>query len=76
MVAFAPDGGGQREVLGGRDDRLFDSLDEAVDLVGAAIETDARPGLSRNRFGRDRFHDAIRDHVDRALERRVGGPHR
>ena len=76
MVAFAPDDGGQREVLAGRDDRLFDSLDEAVDLVEAAIETDARPVLRRDRFGRDRFRDAIRDRVDRALGDAGEGAHR
>ncbi|MFC7046743.1 glycosyltransferase [Halobacteriaceae archaeon GCM10025711] len=70
MVAFAPDGGGQRDVLDGRADRLFTSVEEAADLVAAAIEGDARPSLPPDRFGRDRFHDAVRAHVDRTIERR------
>ncbi|WP_049986072.1 glycosyltransferase family 4 protein [Halobellus rufus] len=68
MIAFAPDSGGQREILGGRDDRLFGSVDEAIGLLGAAIERDQPPETPSDRFGRSRFRAAIRDHVDRALD--------
>jgi glycosyltransferase involved in cell wall biosynthesis len=67
MVAFAPDAGGQREVLASRPDQLFDSTDDAVATVAAAIEDDARPTLARDRYASDRFHAAIRDHVADAL---------
>ncbi|WP_251328952.1 glycosyltransferase [Haloplanus pelagicus] len=63
MVAFAPDAGGQREVLDGRPDRLFASTDDAVATVAAAIEADARPTLPRDRYASDRFHAAVRDAV-------------
>lgn len=69
MVAFAPDDGGQREVLAGREDRLFDSTAEAADLLAAAIERGDRPALPRDRYGRERFHDAVREHVERVVER-------
>jgi glycosyltransferase involved in cell wall biosynthesis len=65
MVAFAPDAGGQREVLAGRADRLFDpdSTADAVATVAAAVAADARPTLPRDRYASDRFHAAIRDDV-------------
>lgn len=59
MIAFAPDKGGQRAILNERPDRLFDSIDGAVDRIETSIETDDRPSLSRDRFGRDRFNSAI-----------------
>ncbi|QPV62023.1 glycosyltransferase [Halosimplex litoreum] len=68
MVAFAPDSGGQRDVLDGRDDRLFGSVAEAVDLLSHAVETDARPTLARDRFARDRFADAVRAAVARTVD--------
>jgi len=67
MVVFAPDGGGQRDVLDGRADRLYGSIDEAVRLIARAVESDARPSLPRDRFGSDRFRDAVREHVADAL---------
>jgi len=63
MVAFAPDAGGQREVLDGRPDRLFGSTADAVDTVAAAVAADARPTLPRDRYASERFHAAVRDHV-------------
>ncbi|ELZ26996.1 glycosyl transferase group 1 [Halosimplex carlsbadense 2-9-1] len=63
MVAFAPDSGGQRDVLDDREDRLFDSVETAVDLVSDAIEADARPTLARDRFARERFADGVREAV-------------
>ncbi|WP_251341937.1 glycosyltransferase [Haloplanus halophilus] len=69
MVAFAPDAGGQREVLANRTDRLFDSTADAVATVAAAIEADARPTLPRDRYASDRFHAAIRRHVAELLGR-------
>jgi glycosyltransferase involved in cell wall biosynthesis len=68
MVAFAPDAGGQREVLANRTDRLFDSTADAVSTVAAAVEAGARPSLPRDRYASDRFHDAIRRHVASALD--------
>ena len=76
MIAFAPNSGGQRDVLDGRSDRLFDSLAEAPTLIEAAIEGDERPRLQRDRFGRERFQDAIREYVERTIERRSGRRHR
>jgi hypothetical protein len=67
MVAFAPDAGGQREVLAGRSDRLFDSTADAVSTVAAAVTADARPSLPRDRYASERFHAAIRDHVAATL---------
>jgi glycosyltransferase involved in cell wall biosynthesis len=60
MVAFAPDAGGQREVLDGRPERLFTSTPGAVAAVAAAVAGDARPTLSRDRYASDRFRAAIR----------------
>jgi glycosyltransferase involved in cell wall biosynthesis len=67
MVAFAPDSGGQREVLDGREDRLFGSIEEAIDLIAAAADADDPPALPPDRFGTERFRRAIRDAVARAL---------
>jgi len=67
MVAFAPDSGGQREILDGRGDRLFGSVPEAVDLIAAAADADTPPVLPPDRFGSDRFRRAIREAVARAL---------
>ncbi|MFB6157865.1 MAG: glycosyltransferase [Haloferacaceae archaeon] len=64
MVAFAPDSGGQREVLDGDPDRLFGSVGEAVDLLARAVETGARPTRDRDRFGSDRFAERLRGLVD------------
>jgi glycosyltransferase involved in cell wall biosynthesis len=67
MIAFAPDGGGQREILDGRADRLFDSVESAVDRIDTAISTDDRPSLPRDRFTREQFKSAISEYVNRAL---------
>jgi glycosyltransferase involved in cell wall biosynthesis len=67
MVAFAPDSGGQREVLDGRSDRLFGSIPEAVELIVAAADADDPPVLARDRFGSDRFDRRIRSAVARTL---------
>ena len=69
MIAFAPDGGGQRNILNERPDRLFDSKSEAVDCIEASLESEDRPTIPRDRFARDRFKSAIRRHVNRTLER-------
>jgi glycosyltransferase involved in cell wall biosynthesis len=63
MVAFAPDGGGQVDVLDGDDRLLFDGVEAAADRVADAVDTDRRPTLPRDRFGSDRFAAAIRDRV-------------
>ncbi len=64
MVAFAHDSGGQREVVDGAPDRLFDTVPEAVDRIAAAVDAGATPRLSPERFGVDRFHRQIRAAVD------------
>ena len=67
MVAFAPDSGGQREILDGRDDRLFGSIPEAIELIATAAGTDDPPALSRDRFGSERFRTGIRRAAARTL---------
>ncbi|MFC4358620.1 glycosyltransferase [Halobium salinum] len=69
MVAFAPDSGGQVDVLDGRPERLFGSVSAAVDRVATAVERDDRPSLPRDRFDRERFHRAVRDRVVDTLRR-------
>jgi len=68
MIAFAPDAGGQREVLDGRPDRLFTSVADAVATMGAAIDGDDRPTLPRARYASERFHAAILEGVDAVLD--------
>jgi glycosyltransferase involved in cell wall biosynthesis len=68
MVAFAPDSGGQREILDERGDRLFDSVPEAVTLVSDAVADGDRPSTPRDRFGRDRFGTALREAVRRTVD--------
>jgi glycosyltransferase involved in cell wall biosynthesis len=67
MVAFAPDSGGQRDVLDGDPDRLYDSPADAAATVAAAVDRDDRPRLRRDRFARGRFHDRLRAVVREAL---------
>ena len=67
MVAFAPDSGGQREVLDGRTDRLFESTAGAVEAVAAAVAAGARPTLPQDRYASDRFHAAVREDVAAVL---------
>ncbi|MFB6173295.1 MAG: glycosyltransferase [Halobacteriales archaeon] len=77
MVAFASDSGGQREILDGRADRLFDSVDQAVGLVCEAVDRDDRPTLPRDRFARERVRrgDAAGGRADRRLITRLSyGP--
>jgi glycosyltransferase involved in cell wall biosynthesis len=68
MVAFAPNSGGQRDVLDGNPDRLFDSRTDAVETVVAAVERGDSPELPRDRFCRDQFHDGIRSAVRERLQ--------
>lgn len=60
MISFAHDSGGQRDVVDHADDRLFDTVETAVDLLVDVVERDARPQLSPDRFAADRFHQRIR----------------
>jgi glycosyltransferase involved in cell wall biosynthesis len=71
MIAFAPASGGQQEVLDGRQDRLFESVAGAVDLLESAIASDERPTLPPDRFGPERFQSSLRDHVRRVVDRTV-----
>jgi glycosyltransferase involved in cell wall biosynthesis len=68
MVAFAPASGGQQEVLGNREDRLFASTAEAVELLDSAITDGDRPSLPTDRFTRERFQSALCAHVTRRLD--------
>jgi len=70
MIAFAPDAGGQREILAGRSDRLFTSTADAVATISAAIDGDDRPTLPRDRYASERFHAAIREGVAAVLDGR------
>jgi glycosyltransferase involved in cell wall biosynthesis len=67
MVAFAPDTGGQREILDDRDDRLFGSVPEAIDRIVAAAAADEPPALPPDRFASERFRRGVRDAIARAL---------
>lgn len=67
VLPFAPADGGQVDVLNGDDRLLFDGVDDAVDRIGRAVETDLRPFLPRDRFGSRRFAAEMRDHVAAVL---------
>lgn len=67
MLVFAPDSGGQREILEENPDYLYETVPEAIERLEAALEADDRPTLPRDRFSRDRFHRAVRRHVDELL---------
>ncbi len=73
MIAFAPNSGGQRDVLQGRSDRLFESIPEAATLLADAMDGDDRPDQQRDRFASDRFGRAFREYVSIGLDR--GGRH-
>jgi len=68
MVAFAPDSGGQREILDERADRLFDSVPDAADLVSEAASDGEPPSTARDRFARDRFGATLREAVDQTVD--------
>ncbi|MFW6384995.1 MAG: glycosyltransferase family 4 protein [Halodesulfurarchaeum sp.] len=68
MIGFAPVNGGQRDVLAGREDRLFDTIDDAVDVVVRAIVDDDTPSLPRGRFASDRFRASFRQYVARSID--------
>ncbi|MEZ3143592.1 glycosyltransferase [Halobaculum sp. MBLA0143] len=67
MVAFAPDSGGQRDVLDGDPDRLYGSPAEGATLLAAAVERGDRPRRARDRFRHERFHDRFRAVVRETL---------
>ena len=69
MIPFAPNSGGQREILKGRTDRVFDSIGGAVNRIEMAIERDDRPTLPQDRFTRETFKSDIRGYVNRMLDR-------
>jgi glycosyltransferase involved in cell wall biosynthesis len=68
MVPFAPNSGGQQDVLDRQSDRLFESIDEAVELLDTAITTDAQPILQPDRFSRKRFDEEIRSLVSNVVD--------
>jgi glycosyltransferase involved in cell wall biosynthesis len=63
MVAFGHDSGGCPSVLDGAEDRLYDDVADAAATVATAVETDARPRLSQDRFASDRFDEQVRTAV-------------
>ena len=75
-LPFAPDSGGQREILGGDRRLLYDSVDDAVEKMDRVLSDpdlegevrsdllDARPGLDPARFG-----ERVRQVVNRRLRR-------
>lgn len=67
MVVFAPDGGGQREILDGDPDRLYADADEAVELLDRALSAGAGPSVDADRFGIERFRAGIREAVAERL---------
>lgn len=69
MLAFAPDTGGQVDVLNGNQRQLFGDIDEAIDLLGEAIDAGWQPTDDKNHFGREQFADEMRDHVETLLSR-------
>lgn len=73
-VAFAPDNGGQQDIVGERDELLYQTPEEAVEkihrvLSDEGVRRDVRqtPGTIERRFGRDRFREEIRDVVNDEL---------
>ena len=75
-LPFAPDSGGQREILGGDPRLLYDSVDDAVEkmdrvLSNPDLERTVRADLLAERPGLDpgRFRARIRQAVDRRLAR-------
>lgn len=70
MVAFAHESGGQQEVLEGRSDRLFGSLEAAVSLIAQAVDADEPPTLPRDRFATESFQESLRNHVEQLTEAR------
>jgi glycosyltransferase involved in cell wall biosynthesis len=68
MVAFAPASGGQQEILEGRPDRLFESIDDAVAQVVQAVDADEPPASPPDRFASERFRTALQDHVADTLD--------
>ncbi|WP_232685654.1 glycosyltransferase family 4 protein [Halobacterium zhouii] len=73
-IPFIPSAGGQRVIVNGHEELLYDSVDDAVTkidrvLSDPALESDLR--ISRDaierRFGRDRFHREIRNIVSERL---------
>ncbi len=59
MIPFAPNAGGQREILQGRGDRLFTDPSDAVEKLARAIDERHRPEFSPNRFRPERFERGL-----------------
>jgi glycosyltransferase involved in cell wall biosynthesis len=68
MAVVAPNAGGQREVLDGDPDSLYDSVGGAVETLAAAVERDQAPTRPRDRYASARFHRRVREAVDRLLD--------
>ncbi|QLG60430.1 glycosyltransferase family 4 protein [Halorarum salinum] len=66
-LPFVPNDGGQRDVVDGRDELTYDTVDEAVERIDCVLsdpslqrELLTDPGRVERRFGRDRFHREVR----------------
>ena len=77
-IPFAPDSGGQREILRGDSRLLYDSAEDAVERIDAVLSDrstrdDLRATLddAASAFGRDRFAAEIREVVKRELTERT-----
>lgn len=73
-IPFVPNSGGQREIVDGRSEQLYETVDEAVEKIDRVLSNrDLRQDLRADRgdvherLGRDRFKDEIRDVVETAL---------
>jgi glycosyltransferase involved in cell wall biosynthesis len=74
-IPFVPDGGGQREIVGERDELVYASREDAVDRIARLLSSpslqrrirDEQPDVAR-RFGRDRFRERFRSVVEDALQ--------
>ena len=79
-VTFAPSSGGQRAIVGDREELLFDSPAGAVEKIDRVLsdphlqrELRTSPAEIERRFGRDRFQQTVIDAVDAAADRSSGG---
>lgn len=75
-VTFVPASGGQREIIGDREELLYESVDDAVEKANTVLSRNGPPadlrlnqGEIQRRFGRERFQQEIRSLVANEIER-------
>ena len=73
-IPFIPNGGGQCEIVRGREELLYQTVEEAVEKLSRVLsdpdlQLDLRDELDdiEERFGRDRFRRNMREIVDKTL---------